>query len=204
MTQRDGMGREVGGGFRMGNTCIPVADLCQCMAKPIQHCVSFGCYSTVIHLYRYKFSFIFFPLISSVQSLSRVRLFATPWTTACQASLSVTNSQSLPKLISVESVMPSNHFMLCHPLLLLPSIFPRIRVFSNESALCIRWPKYWSFSFSISPSNEYSEFISLRIDWFDLLAIQGLSRVFSSTTVQKHHHFFGAHPSLWSSSDIHT
>ena len=109
-----------------------------------------------------------------------------------------------PKPMSIESVMSPNHFILCCTLLLLPSIFPSIRVFSHESALRIRCSKYWSFSFSISPSNEYSEFISLRIDWFDLLAIQGLSRVFSSTTVQKHHHFFGAHPSLWSSSDIHT
>ena len=98
---------------------------------------------------------------SSVQSLSRVRLFATPWTAARQASLSITNSQSLLKLLSIESVMPSNHLILCHPLLLLPSIFPRIRVFSNESVLCIKWPTYWSFSFSISPSNEFSGLISL-------------------------------------------
>ena len=110
---------------------------------------------------------------SSVQSLSRVQLFATPWTAACQASLSITNSRSLLKLMSIESVMPSNHFILCRPLLLLPSICPSIRVFSNESALCIRWPKYWSFSFSISPSNEYSGLISFRIDRFDLLAVQG-------------------------------
>ena len=110
---------------------------------------------------------------SSVQSLSRVQLFATPWTAACQASLSITNSRSLLKLMSIESVMPSNDFILCRPLLLLPSIFPSIRVFSNESALCIRWPKYWSFSFSISPSNEYSGLISFRIDRFDLLAVQG-------------------------------
>ena len=111
--------------------------------------------------------------ISSVQSLSRVRLFVTPWTAACQASLSITNSQSLPKLMSIESVMPSNHLILCHPLLLLPSIFPSIRVFSNESALHIRWPKYWSFSFSISPSNEHPGLISFRMDWLDLLAVQG-------------------------------
>ena len=95
-----------------------------------------------------------------------------PWTTARQASLSITNSQSLLKLMSIKSVMPPNHLILCHPLLLLPSIFPSIRVFSNESALCIRWPNYWRFSFSISPSNEYSGLISLRIDWFDLLAVQ--------------------------------
>ena len=97
----------------------------------------------------------------------------TPWTVACQASLSITNSWSLLKLMSIESVMPSNHLILCHPLLLLPSIFPSIRVFSNESVLCIRWPKYWSFSFSISPSNEYSGLISFRMNWLDLLAVQG-------------------------------
>ena len=110
---------------------------------------------------------------SSVQLLSHVRLFVTPWTAACQAFLSITNSQSLLKLMSIKLVMPCNHLILCHPLLLPPSIFPRIRVFSNESVLCIRWPKYWNFSFSISPSNEYSEFISFRIDWLDLLAVQG-------------------------------
>ena len=108
---------------------------------------------------------------TAVQSLSRVQLLATPRTAAHQASLSFTVSQSLLKLMSIESVMPSNH--LCHSLLLLSSIFPSISVFSNESALCIRWPKYWSFSFSISPSNEYSGLISFRIDWFDLLAVQG-------------------------------
>ena len=109
---------------------------------------------------------------SSVQSLIRVQLFVTPWTAARQASLSITNSQSLLKLMPVESVMPSNHLILCCPLLLLPSIFPSIRVFSNESGLCIRWPKYWSFSFSFSiiPSNEYSGLISFGIDWFDLLS----------------------------------
>ena len=109
---------------------------------------------------------------SSVQSLSRVRLFATPWTVAHQASLSITNCQSLLKLMSIESVMPSNHLILCRPLLLLPSIFPSIRVFSNESVLRIRWPKYRSFGFSISPSNEYSGLISFRIDWLDLFAVQ--------------------------------
>ena len=110
---------------------------------------------------------------SSVLSLGHVRLFATPWSTAHQASLSITNSQSLLKLMSIKSVVPSNHLILCHPLLLLPSIFPSIRVFSNESALHIRWPKNWSFSFSISPSNEYSGLISFRMDWLDLLAVQG-------------------------------
>ena len=107
----------------------------------------------------------------SIQSLSRVRLIETPWTTAHQASLSITNSWSLPKLMSIESVMPSNHFILCCPLLLLPSIFPSIRVFSSESALPIRWPKYWSFSFNISPSNEHPGLISFRMDWLDLLAV---------------------------------
>ena len=106
-------------------------------------------------------------IFSSVQSLSRVRLFATPWTAARQASLSISSSWSLPKLMSIELVMPSNHLILCQPLLL-PSIFPSIRAFSNESLLHIRWPKYWSFSFSISPSNEYSGLISFGIDWFDL------------------------------------
>ena len=110
--------------------------------------------------------------LSSVQSHSCVRLFATPWTTACQASLSITDSQSLLKLMSIESVMPSNLLILCHPLLLL-STFTIIRVFSNESVLCIRWPKYWSFSFSVSLSNEYSGLISFRIDWFDLPEVQG-------------------------------
>ena len=140
--------------------------------------------------------------ISSVQSLSRVQLSATPWTAAHQASLSITNSRSLLKLKFIKSVMPSNHLILCCPLLLLPSTFPSIRVFSNESVLPIRWPKYWSFSFSISPSNEYSGLISFRMDWLDLLAVQGLSRVFSNTTVQKHQ-FFSTQPSLLSNSQIH-
>ena len=123
---------------------------------------------------------------SSVQSLSHVRLFSNPWTAARQASLSIINSQSLLKLMSIESVMPSNHLLLCRPLLLPPSVFPSIKLFSSESVLHIRWPKYWSFSFNISPSNEYSGLISFRIDWFDLLAVQGtLKRVFSNTTVQK-------------------
>ena len=109
---------------------------------------------------------------SSVQLLSRVLFFVTPWTVAHQPSLSITNSQSLLKLVAIESVMPSNHLILCHPLLLLPSIFPSIRVFANESALRIRWPKCWSFSFSISSSNEYSGLISFRMDWLNLLAVQ--------------------------------
>ena len=121
---------------------------------------------------------------SSVQSLSYVWLLATPWTIACQASLSITNSRSLPKLMSSESVIPSNHLILCHPLLLLPSIFPSIRVFWNKSALCIRWPKYWSFSFNISPSNEHSGLISFRMDWLDLLAVQGWRRQWHPTPVR--------------------
>ena len=138
--------------------------------------------------------FLYFLYFSSVQLLSHVQLFVTPWTAACQASLSITNSQSLPKLMFIESVMPSNHLILCCPLLLLPSIFPSIRVFSNESALCIRWPKYWSFSFNISLSNTQ--------DWSPLgwtgwisLQFKGLSRVFFNTTVQKHQ-FFSAQLSL--------
>ena len=130
------------------------------------------------------------------QPLGRAQLFATPWTAACQVSLPITNSWSLLKLMSIMSVMPSNHLILCHPPLLLPSIFPSIRVFSNESALHIKWPKYWSFSFSISSSNEYSGWISFRTSP-GLISLQskGLSRVFSNTTVQKHW-FFRTQPSL--------
>ena len=139
---------------------------------------------------------------SSFQSLSRVRLFVTPWITACQASLSITNSRSSLRLMSIESVMPSNHLILGCPLLLPPSIFPSIRVFSNESALCIRWPKYWSFSLSISLFSEYSGSISFKTDWYDL-AVQGTLRVFSNNTVQKHW-FFSAQLYLWSNSHIHS
>ena len=133
---------------------------------------------------------------SSVQSLSSVQLFATPWTATRQASLSITNSQILLKLMSITSVMPSNHLILCHPLLLPPSIFPSIKVFSNESTLYIRWPKYWNFSFSISPSNEYSGLISFRIDWFDLLAVQGTLKSLLQHHSSKKHQFFGAQLSL--------
>ena len=131
--------------------------------------LSSGRMSTLFH----NFSEIF----SSFQSLSQVWLFGTPWTAACQASLSITNSQSLLKLMSIELVLASNHLILCHPLLLLPSIFPSIRVFSSESVLRIRWPKYWNFSFSINPSNEDSGLISFRTDWFDLLAVNCLVSV---------------------------
>ena len=132
---------------------------------------------------------------SSVQLLSRVRLFLTPWTTARQASLFITNSQSLPKLMSIESLMPSNHLILCRPFLLLPSIFPGIRVFSNKSALCNRWPKYWSFSFNISLSNEHPRLISFRMDWLDLLAVQGtlkslLQNHNSKASILQHSPFF--------------
>ena len=142
---------------------------------------------------------------SLVQSLSHIRLFATPWIAARQASLSNTNSWSSPKLTSIESVIPSSHLILYHPLLLLPPIPPSIRVFSNESTLGMRWPKYWSFSFSISPSNEHPGLISFRMDWLDLAnqsLAKGLSRVFSNTTVQKHQ-FFGAQFSSQSDSHIH-
>ena len=133
--------------------------------------------------------------VQSVQTLSCVRLFATPWTAAHQASLSITNSQSLLKLMFIESVIPSNHLILCRPLLLLPSIFPSIRVFSKESVLHIRWPKYWSFSFSICPFNEYSRLISFRMDWWDLLAVQGtlkslLQHHSSKLSILQHSAFF--------------
>ena len=132
---------------------------------------------------------------SSVQSLSHVQLFVTPWTAAHQSSLSLTNFQSLLKVISIESVMPFSHLILCSPLLLPPSVFPSIRVLSNESVFCTRWPKYWSFSFSINPSSEYSGLISFRIDWLDLLAVQGtlkslLQHHSSKTSIFQHSAFF--------------
>ena len=139
---------------------------------------------------------------SSVQLLSHVHLFATQWTAAQQASLTFTNSQSLHKFMSIQSVIPSKHFILCCPLLLVPSLFPSLRVFSNEATLHIRWPKYWSFTFNICPSNEYSGLMSFRRDWLDLLAVQGLSTVFSNTQ------FKSINPSvlrfLHSPSHIHT
>ena len=134
---------------------------------------------------------------SSVQSLSYVRCFVTPWTVARQVSLSITNSQSLLKLMSIGSVMPSNHLIPCHPLLLPPPIFPSNRVFSNESALPIRWPKYWSFSFNIGPSNEYSELITFRMDWFDLLAVQGILKSLQ-------HHSCGMAEKREPSSSLHS
>ena len=140
---------------------------------------------------------------SSVQSLSHVQLFATPWTAACQASLSITNSWSLLKLMCIESVMPSSHLILCHPLLLLPPMLPSIRVFPNESTLRTSWTKYWSFSFSISPSNEHPGLISLRMEWLALLAVQGTLK-----SLLQHHSSetscFGAQLSSQSNFQIHT
>ena len=141
------------------------------------------------------FWFFFSSTFSSVQSLSHVWLFVTLWIAACQASLSITNSLSLPKLMSIESVMPSNYLILCHPLLLLHPIPPSIRVFSNESTLCMRWPKYWSFSFSISPSNERPRLISFRMDWLFLLEVQGtlkslLQHHSSKASIIQHSAFF--------------
>ena len=147
--------------------------------------------------------FTLYAEFSSVQSLSCVRLFVTPSTAGCQASLSVTDSQSLLKLMSIESVMPSNHLIISSPVFLPPSIFLSTRVFSNESALHIRWPKYRSFSFSISPFNEYSGLISFKMDWLDLLAVQGILKSLLQTTVQKHQHF-GAKLALSSNSHTHT
>ena len=144
---------------------------------------------SVISWFTYCWSF------SSVQSLSHVQLFATPWTAAHQASLSITNSRNLLKFRSIESMMPSSHLILCHPLLLMPSVFPSIRVFSNESALHIRWPKYWSFSFNINPSSEHSGLISFRMDWLHLLTIQGtlkslLQHHSWKTSIYRHSAFF--------------
>ena len=143
------------------------------------------------------------PPVTSVLLLSRVWLFVTPRIAAHQASLSITNSRSSLRLTSIKSVMPSIHLILGHPRLLLPPIPPSIRIFFNESILCMRWPKYWSFSFSIIPSKEIPGLISFRMHWLDLLAVLGLSRVFSNTTVQKHQ-FFDAQPSSQSNSHIHT
>ena len=141
--------------------------------------------------------------VQSFQSFSRVRLFVTPQTAACQASLSITSSRSLLKLMSIELVMLSNHLILCHPLLLPPSIFPITRVFTNESLLHIRWPKYWRIRFSISPSNEYSGLISFRMDWLDILAVQGTLKNLLQHHISKHQ-FFSAQLSSQSNSHIHT
>ena len=151
-----------------------------------------------IHWHRYMFIFS-----QSVQSISRVHLLVTPWIAACQASVSTTNCQSPPKLMSIESMMPPSHLILGRPVLLLPPIPPSIRVFSNESTLHMRWPKYWSFSFSIVPSKEHPGLISFRMECLDLLLSKGLSRVFSNTTVQKHQ-FFSTQLSSQSNSHIHT
>ena len=149
--------------------------------------------SFILFVYDYESNFklqVIFDILhsvqfSSVQSLSRVQLFATPWTAACQASLSITNSRSLLRLMSIESVMPSSHLIFCRPLLLLPPTPPSIKVFSNESTLRMRWPKYWSFSFSISPSNEHPGLISFRMDWLHLLAVQGTLK-----SLLQHHRIF--------------
>ena len=148
-------------------------------------------------------AFHFWDQLRSVQSLSRVRLFATPWIATCQASVSITKSRSSLKLMSIESAMPSSHLILRHSLLLLPPIPPSIRVFSNESTLCMRWPKYWSFSFSISPSNEHQDWSPLEWTGWISLQSKGLSRVVFNITVQKHQ-FFGAQASSQSNSHIHT
>ena len=150
-------------------------------------CFSFFTFPDLLLNVLFPKSIIF--LLSLVQLLSHVWHFATPWTAACQASLSITNSWSILKLMSINSVMPSNYLILCHPLLLLPSIFPSIRVFSSESVLCFRWPKYWSFTFSISPSNECSGLISLWLAGLISLQSKGLSRVVSNITVQKRQFF---------------
>ena len=143
-------------------------------------------------------------MYGSVQSLSRVRLFATPWIAACETSPSITNSRSLLKLMSIESVMPFVHLILCCPLLLLPPTPPRIRVFSNESTLRMRWPKYWSFSFSLSPSSEHPELISFRMDWLDLLAVQGTLKSLLQHHSSKASIFFSTQLSSQSNSHTHT
>ena len=159
-------------------THVSVLDGQKHVFKPVENCPSRCSLYTPVMIFKCLFAQLF---VVVVQSLNCVQLFVTPSTAACQASLSFTTFWSLLKLMSIESVMPSNHLILCHPHLLLPSIFPSIRVFSNELALRIRWPKYWSFS--ISPSNEYSEFNSFRTDWFTLLASKGLLRVFLKASI---------------------
>ena len=204
-------------GMALNLSCCSVARLCPTLCDPMDcsmpvfpvfHCLlEFA--QTLVHWVNgaiqpsHVLSYLLFMTVmmwffSSVQLLSHVRLFATPWTEAHQASLSITNSQSLLDLMSIELMKPSNHLILCRPLLLLLSIFPSIRVFSSESVLHFRWPKDWRFSFSISPSNEYSVLMSFRI-----LQSKRLLRAFSNTTVQKYE-FFSVQPSLWSNCHIHT
>ena len=166
-------------------------------------CVCVYIYIPYVYVYICIDVFILYSIFFTVQSLNYVQLFAIQWTSAHQASLSSTIYRNLLQLMSVESVMPSNHLILCCPLLLLPSIFPSIRVFSNESALRIRCPKYWSFSFSISPSNEHSGWFPLGWTGWISLQSKGLSRVFSNTTVQRDE-FIGAKSTLWSNSHLHT
>ena len=159
-------------------------------------CVCMHVHNHIFFIHSFVDEHLVAPILSIQFSCSVVSHSVTPWTIGRQASLSITNSRSLLKLISIELLMPFNHLILCHPLLLLPSIFPNIRVFSNESALQIRWPKYWSFSFIINPSNEYSKLISLGLTGLISLQSKGLSRVFSSTIPK--HQFFGTQSSLWS------
>ena len=168
--------------------------------KPVGHCKSSAKGKVNSNICIPQFSSV---QLSSVQSLSRVRLFAIPWIAAHQASLSITNSRSSLRLTCIESVMPSSHLILCHPLLLLPLISPSITVFSKESTLCMRWPKYWRFSLSISPFNEHPALVSFRMDWLDLFAVQGTVK----SLLQHHspnHQFFGAQLSSQSNSHIHT
>ena len=179
----------------MKYSVTPMADSCQCMAKPPQYCKVVSLQLKLINKFKK-----YLVTMRLLLLFSHVQLFATPWTGACQAPLSSSISWSLLTFMSIELVMLSNDLMLCHPLILLPSMFSSIRVFSSESALYIKWWKYWSFS--TSPYNYYSRLISFRTDWFDLLAVQETFRVFSNTTIWKHQ-FFGTQPSLWSNSHIH-
>ena len=174
----------------------PTRLLCPCQ-------VPLNGFSTVTRICSHVVAFLNQVQVSLIQSLSHVQLFGTPWIAAHQASLSITNSWSSLKLTTIESVMPSSHLILCRPLLLLPPIPPSIRVFSKESTLRMRWPKYWCFSLSISLSNEHPGLVSFRMDWLISLQSKGLSRVFSNTTVQKHQ-FFSTQLSLQSNSHIHT
>ena len=182
-------------------TCQYISTTCRCYGSNIWSAMVYSGINAVTKR-EIAFSLYYNLRFNSVQSFSCVQLFATPWITAHQASLSITNSRSSLKLMSIKSVMPSSHLILCRPLLLLPPILPSIRVFSNESTLRMRWPKYWSFSFSIIPSKEIPG--QTPSEWTGWISLQskGLSRVFSNTTVQKHQ-FFGAQPSSQSNSHIH-
>ena len=170
----------VGGRLKKEGICIYLWLICAVeQQKPTQDCkaIIFQLKLKIKKINNFKFG------LSSVQLPSHVQLFATPWTTACQASLSINSSRSPPKSMSIESVMPSNHLILCHPYLLMPSIFPSIRVFSNESAVYIRWPKFWSLSFNISPSNEHPGLSSFRMDWLDLLSQKNCTKKIFTTQI---------------------